>query len=88
MLLLFLKGKHVVGAKDIMTGPDIEKGSLIRLYYPCEIEDIHVMPLRHILVHAKILLLIVKLYRKIRRAGLRGYQTKNTLKATVQSKAY
>jgi len=39
-----MKGKYVVGATDIMTGPDIKEGSFLRLYYPCEVEDVFVMP--------------------------------------------
>jgi hypothetical protein len=46
-----MKGKHVVGATDIMTGPDVEKGSLIRLYYPCKTEDIYVMPEYVLIAH-------------------------------------
>lgn len=42
VLLVYILGTYVVGHADVMTGPTAEEGTLMRLFFPTELENIFV----------------------------------------------
>ena len=43
LIFAFLKiGPYVVSHTDLMTGPNVEEGTFMRLFFPTELENIYV----------------------------------------------